>query len=225
MSKRWITLLSRTGTVLMAAGLALVLLSMIPPRKVDQSDFFGAAILEPETFIIDQTYLFEPLTPQNGLYMNIQVNSSTTLYVLNLGKEYVYHWILARFPEIQLSSALNASLLEEFLSAHPDSAARREDLVGETVMQHVPSRLMNVTVVFSNRSMQTASVSYRGKLLNFIVPSERALNPAKFVVPIGFALTIPWLISAKKRMVAKPLGNVVQASGAMPQKSRKAEAQ
>ena len=218
MSKRWITLSGRVGTVLMAAGLALVLLSMIPARKVDQSDFFSAAILESKTFIIDQTYLFEPLTPQNGLYLNIQFNSSITIYMLNLGKEYVYHWILARFPESQLSSTLNGSILEEFLNAHPDSVARREDVVGEAVeLQHVPARLMNVTVVFSNWSMQTARVSYRGKLLNFIVPSERALTPAKFVIPAGFALTIPWLNSIRRRKTTRYLSQCDQIPAQSPQ--------
>ncbi len=210
----------------MAAGLALVLLSMIPPRKVDQSDFFGSAVLESKTFVIDPTYLFEPLTPQRGLYLNIRANSSVATYMLNLDKEYVYHWILARFPEIQLSSNLDASILEEFLAVHPDSVARREDVVGEAVeLQHVPGRLMNVTVVFSNWGTQTASVSYRGKLLSFIVPSERALNPARFAVPVGLVLAIPWLNSARKRFVVEVRGRDVQASGAVSQGSKKAKVQ
>jgi len=226
LSKRWITVLGRAGTVLMAAGLALVLLSMIPARKVDQSDFFGVAILEPQTFIIDPTYIFEPLTPQQGLYLNIRANCSVTAYVLNLGKENVYQWILARFPESQPSSALNGSILDEFLNVHPNSVAQCEDAVGETTeLQHVPSRLMNVTVIFSNRGTQTASVSYRGKLLNYIVPGERALNPAKFAVPVGLVLAVPWLLSTRKRMAAKPPSIVVQASSATAQKSRKARTQ
>ncbi len=200
MSKRLTTILGRTGAVLMAAGLALVLLSMIPPRKVEMSDFSGAKVLESETFTIDDTYIQEPLTPQNGLYLSIQANSSITLYVLNLGKEYVYGWILARFPESLLSSTLNGSILEEFLNAHPDSVARRGDVVSEAVVQNVPARLMNVTVVFSNWGTQAASISYHGKLLNFIVPSERALNPAKFAVPVGLVLAVPWLVSARKRI-------------------------
>jgi hypothetical protein len=57
---------------------------------------------------------------------------------------------------------------------------------------------MNVTLIFSNLGTESAKVKYSGKLLNFIVPSERAINPAKIAVPIGFDLTLPWLNSTLK---------------------------
>jgi len=58
---------------------------------------------------------------------------------------------------------------------------------------------MNVTLILSNPSTETVNVSYSGRLLSFLVPSERALNPAKFVVPIGFVLVLPWLTLWKRR--------------------------
>jgi len=75
-----------------------------------------------------------------------------------------------------------------------------------------------------NPSIEIAKVRYNGKLLHFIVPSERALTPAKFALPVGFVLAIPWLNSARKRMVTKPPSALVQASSTVSQKSEKTKA-
>jgi hypothetical protein len=45
LNKRSTALLSRAGTVLLVAGLALVLLSAIPPRKIENTDFGGTVRL------------------------------------------------------------------------------------------------------------------------------------------------------------------------------------
>lgn len=206
MNKRWITLLGRVGTVLMAAGLALVLLSLIPPQKSRRSDFTGTSILQPKTFSIEsQFYLSDIFDPQRGVYVSAQTNHSVTAYLLNVGNGYVYEWITNHFSEIQTSSStFNVSILEEFLNNHPNSVARRENTVGGLVeFQYAPTKLMNVTLLFSNPSTESANVNYSGSLLSFIIPSERALNPARFVIPMGFVLALPWLTSIWKRRRTK----------------------
>lgn len=206
MNKRWITLLGRVGTILMAAGLALVLLSLIPAQKVWRSDFTGTSILQPKTFSIEsQFYLSDIFDPQCGVYISAQANHSVTAYLLNVGNEYVYEWITTHFSEIQPSSStFNVSILEEFLSKHPNSVAWQENTVGGRVeFQYAPTKLMNVTLIFSNPRTESTNVSYNGRLLSFMIPSERALNSAKFVIPIGFVLALPWLTSMWKRRRTK----------------------
>ncbi len=202
MNKRWITLMGRAGTILMAAGLALVMLSLIPPRKAGNTDFRETSILQPKTFSIESPFFLSSIfDPQRGVYVSAQANHSVTAYLLNVGNEYVYEWITNHFSKIQPSSStFDVSILDEFLTEHPNSVARRENTVGGLVeFQCAPTKLMNVTLIFSNPSTETVKVSYSGRLLSFLVPSERALNPAKFVIPIGFVLALPWLTLWKRR--------------------------
>ena len=202
MNKRWITLLGRVGTVLMAAGLALVLLSLIPAQKVGRSDFTGTSILQPKAFSIESPFFLSSIfDPQRGVYVSAQANHSVTAYLLNVGNEYVYEWITNHFSKIQPSSStFDVSILEEFLNSRPNSVAWQENTVnGRVEFKYAPVKLMNVTLILSNPSTETVNVSYSGRLLSFLVPSERALNPAKFVVPIGFVLVLPWLTLWKRR--------------------------
>jgi len=200
LNKRSTALLSRAGTVLLVAGLALVLLSAIPPRKIENTDFGGTVRLQPRTFSIESTfYTFLRLNPQYGIYINAQANSTVTATLLSLGNQYVQQWITDRYPESQPSSNQNTTIMEDLLNSHPDSIAWQDRIENSNLeLQYAPTKLMNVTLIFSNTGTENAKVTYNGKLLNFIVPSERALNPAKIVVPVGVVLTLPWLSSKLK---------------------------
>jgi hypothetical protein len=194
--------LGRIGLVFIAAGLALVLLSLIPPREVKNSDFMGALILQPKTFLIETPfYLSRPFDPQRGLYINARANNSVRAYLLSVGKGFVYEWITSHFLESQPSASIfNLTVLEEFLADHPHSVAWQEEAVdGRIEFRFAPTKLMNLTLIFSNPGVKSAKVSYNGKLLSFIVPNERALNPAKLVIPTGLILALPWLSSMRKR--------------------------
>lgn len=195
MNKRRVTLMGRAGTVLLVAGLALVMLSLIPPRVVENSDFRETLNLKPKTFAFELSfYLSFPVDPQHGLYLNAQANNSVTAYVLNIDRQYVQQWITNHFPDIQPSPNLNVSILEEFLNNHQASVIWQENVVDRGIeLQYTPTRLMNITLIFSNPNAEAAKVKYSGKLLNFIVPSERALSPAKVLIPSGFVLALPWL--------------------------------
>jgi hypothetical protein len=199
-NKRWVTFSVRCGTVLMVAGLALVMLSLIPPRAIENTDFRQTLNLQPETFTYDLTFFLSvPVDPQHGFYLNAKANNSVTAYLLNVGREYVQQWIVSQIADVQPSHALNISILEKFLKDHPASVTWQEKVADEAVkLQYAPTRLANITLVFSNPNTEAAKVEYDGRLLNFIVPSERALNPAKVAIPTGFILTLPWLNSTRK---------------------------
>jgi len=228
LNRRWSTFMGRAGTILMAAGIALVVLSLIPARTEENTDFEGTSLLQPKTYSVESSFFLSFMfDPQRGLYVNVQANRSVTVYLLNIGREYVYEWIADHFSEYQSSSSTaHTTVLESFLSNNPNSVAWQGNTPdGRLEFQYAPTKLMNVTLIFSNPSTEIAEVRYHGKLLNFIVPSERALTPAKFALPVGFVLAIPWLNSARKRMVTKPLSEVVQASSTVSQKSEKTKAQ
>ena len=202
MKRRWIILLGRIGTVFVAMGFALILLSLIPPVKDQGTDFIEMINLQPQTFsIADPFFLSYPLDPQHGLSVNARANHTVKLYLLSVGRTYVEEWIVRRLSDTQQSvSTLNASLLEEFLKSHQSLVAWQEDTMnGKVEVQYVPTKIVNMTLIFSNWSVQNAHINYSIHLLRVIVSSERALNPAKFLVPLGIALTLPWLNFLMKR--------------------------
>jgi hypothetical protein len=184
----------------MVAGLALFMLSLIPPRAIENTDFRETLNLEPKTFTFQLSFFLSiPVDPQHGFYLNAQANNSVTAYLLNVGGEYVQRWITSHFNDTQPASNRDISILEEFLNNHPTSVAWRENFADTTLeLQYAPTRVMNFTLIFSNPNTEIAKVKYSGKLLNFIVPSERALNPVKVLTPAGFILVLPWLDSTFK---------------------------
>lgn len=196
------TFLGRTGTVLVAVGLALVLLSTIPPQKEYYYDFKGNAIVQPETFSIEsQFYLSLPLDPQRGLQINVRASDNIIVYLLDVDTTYLCNWITSHFSEPENESLMfNISILEEFLNNHPNSVAwQGNPSNGQVEFQYVPTKLVSVTLIFLNPSSESVRVNYNGDLLSFIVPSERVLKPAKFIIPLGFVLVLAWLTSTWKR--------------------------
>lgn len=207
MIKRWKTLIGRAGTILVTAGLALALLSAIPPRAIEYCDFSGTSILQTETFSVESQFLLTwGLDPQRGVYINAQGNRSFTAYLLNVGEKQVFEWIMGNYAGIQPTSQIfTLSILQELLTSHPNWLELQKDSAnGQVEFQYAPTRRENVTLIFSNPSTESVKVRYNGKLLNFIVLSERALSPAKFAVPIGVLFTLPWLHSTWRRRRIKP---------------------
>jgi hypothetical protein len=201
LNRRWSAFMGRAGTILLAAGITLVMLSLIPARTDQNTDFGETSILQPKTFSVGSSFFLSyTFDPQRGLYISVQTNRTVTVYLLNIGKEHVYQWIENQFSENQSSSTTNISVLEDFLNINPNSVAwQGNTLDGRVEFQYAPTKLMNITLIFSNPNTEIAKVKYTGKLLNFIVPSERALNPAKFAIPIGIVLTLPQLTLWKRK--------------------------
>jgi len=193
--------MGRAGTILIAAGIALLMLSLIPARADENTDFGETSTLQPETFSIESSFFLSfTLNPQHGLYLSIQANRSITFYLFNTDKEYVYQWITNHFPDNQTFSTANILVLEDFLKDNPDSVARQGIATdGEAEFQYAPTKLTNVTLIFSNPNPESAKVRYSGRLLIFMVPSERALNAAEFVTPLGVVFIFPQLILTWKR--------------------------
>lgn len=206
MTRRWKILIGRAGTILITAGLALVLLSAIPPRAVENSDFRGTSTLQAETFSVEsQFYLSVGFDPQRGVYINAEGNRSFTAYLLNMGEREVLEWITGNYSGIQPTSPIfSLSILQNLLTIHPNWLELQKDSAnGQVEFQYAPTRRLNTTLIFSNPSTESVKVKYNGKRLDFIVLSERALNPAKFALPIGLLLTLPWLHSTWRRRKIK----------------------
>lgn len=227
MIKRWKTLMGRAGTILVTAGLALVLLSAIPPRAIEYCDFSGTTVLQMETFSVESQFLLSVgLDPQRGVYVNAQGNRSFTAYLLNMGEKQVFEWITGKYSGTQPTSQIfSLSILQELLTSNRNWLELQEDSAnGQVEFQYAPTKRENATLIFSNPSTESVRVRYNGKLLNFIVLSERALNPAKFAVPIGVLLTLPWLHSTWRQRKIKPEQEKLKTDASQKQCSQKSSA-
>jgi hypothetical protein len=188
--KRWIILLGRGGTVLIAIGLALLLVSLIPSAQLG-SFAGGGWVIFPKRF---EASFEDILTPQQGLQVTITTNDTLTVYILEVSIQTLYDWI----SEHQLEQGMtppdfsNVTNLEAFLEANPDSIGWQGEIRNGKI-EYVPTKVTNATLIFSNPSSDYITVEYEGSITALVAPGTKVRNLAQWTIPIGFALTLPWL--------------------------------
>jgi len=197
--KRWIIFLGRGGTVLIAIGLALLLVSLIPPAQL--GTYGGSTFVAPKTF--DPLSYYEPiLTPQQGLQITITANDTLTIYILEVRTQTLYDWINEHHPEPYVGSLWNVTNLEEFLEANPNSIGRQEEM-REGKIDYVPTKVTNATLIFSNPSSNYITVDYEVSITTLIAPGTKVRNLAQWAIPIGFVLALPWLTQLWKEKTTR----------------------
>jgi len=184
--KRWIIILGRGGTVLLAIGLALLLVSLIPPAQIAT---FGRKTAIPPKWA--QPSIERILTPQQGLRLTITADGILDIYILEVTSEVLYQWVTEDF--------LNVTDLEDFLEANPDVIGWH-DIVrnGEIKHEYVPTKVTNTTLVFSNPGSEYVPVDVEVSITSLIAPGTKVRNLAQWVIPIGFVFSFPWLTQLLK---------------------------
>jgi hypothetical protein len=189
--KRWTILVGRGGTILLAIGSALFLVSLVPATQL--GSFMGSGPVYSKTFL---TYSLKVLTPQQGLRMTGTANGTLNVYVLEVDSRYLEGWISEHFSESidDFFGMINVTRLEEFLEMYPNSVAwKGEILNGKIEFEYVPTKITNATLVFSNLSTDFIQVEYEGTKISLVAPRKRVLSLAQWMIPIGFVFTLPWL--------------------------------
>jgi len=208
--KRWLIGASRTGTVLVAVGLALLLVSVIPPGK--SSTFGGSGPrIAPESF---QTfgYFLPPfanisfsnfssahpflstLTPQQKLEIDLTCNGTLDVYLLKKDNE--------SFSS-NFKNGRSVSALQDYLQKHPEIVGlhAKVNLTGK--VEYSPTEVINATVILSNPSQNAVLIGEQeGSIFVLLGPSHKAQMVAAFVIPIGLVLALPLILTQRKR---KPL--------------------
>jgi len=200
--KRWITFSARGGTVLIAIGLALFFVSLIPPATSDGFEGEGLYVA-PKTF--SHWSCFEgTLTPQQGLEIKLTFNGTVNVYLLEVSTQTLYDWILEHYPEQQMTfpDFFNVTRLEEFLDANPDSIGWQEEM-REGEIEYVPTGVTNVTVILSNPSSDYVIVEYKVSITALVAPQTKVRNLAMWIVPAGFILALPLLISVWRATIRR----------------------
>ncbi|MFQ5872087.1 MAG: hypothetical protein ACE5IB_08015, partial [Candidatus Geothermarchaeales archaeon] len=121
--KRQFYWMGRAGTVLLVVGVAVALVSFIPPA--------GGSTLGQSGRFLPEMNLVMPfprlITPQQQLNLTVEAEGLVLVHVLEASESYFRGWIMERFPGLPLDGVvvvgpgLNLTHLEAFLEAHPDS--------------------------------------------------------------------------------------------------------
>ena len=180
---RGIVFLSRGGSVLLAIGLALLLVSLIPSAQLTTSSWKTAI---PPTWV--QPSIEYILTPQQGLRVTLSVNGSLDVYILEVSSYVLYEWV------DDAREFLNVTDLDEFLEANPGSVGWYDEVRNGTIThEYVPTKVTNATLVLSNPSSVYVPVEVEAAVTSLVAPTQKVRTLAQWSIPIGFGLTIPWL--------------------------------
>jgi hypothetical protein len=203
--KRQIILLGRLGTVIVAIGLAMLLVSLIPTysttafggsEQVSSGTFQGIApfanLSTPNATFYGGGEYFTNLTPQQELNVKLTCNGTIDAYLLKMD-------LNTLFQSLNSSSgnSNNATLLEDYLKANPEAVAW-QGKVTEGTVDYTPTAIINATLIFSNPSQNTILLQEDGKILYHLAPANETRTIAFVAIPIGFILALPWLNDLRK---------------------------
>ena len=177
--KRWIIFLGRGGTVLVAIGFALLLVSFFPSAQLISTG--GSGLIIRKMF---ETPFERVLTPQQGLEITITADGTLTVYILEVSSQTIYNWI----------GDYNNSItgLEEFLEANPDSIGVQKEM-SEGEIEYIPTKVTNATLILSNPGSDHITWEFEVSITAILAPGTKVRNLAQWTIPIGFVLALPWL--------------------------------
>jgi hypothetical protein len=209
--KRWLQVVSRVGTVLVAVGLALLLVSLIPPLTT--MSFSSGNVLAPETFTVlgpqippfgenASFYLqfISQLTPQQELKVDITCQGTVDAYILKTSQ-----------PNLMNSlpgGGMNTTALQDYLQVNPNVIGLQSKITDQGTIEYTPTEIINATVLLSNPSRDPVSVNYEGKIMSLLGPSGKTQMIAYVAIPVGFVLAAPWILDLSKKRPRKSAGTI-----------------
>jgi hypothetical protein len=225
---RWITLLGRTGAVLLMVGLALIVVWAPPPGSPHQSSSSGT--IPAAEYKIEHSGVYRS---QTGFEISVDSSENVRIYLLGLSSLELENWrtqvreaypdlddILIKIltvplifvreahpdlddPQIEdiMDIVWNVSVLDKGLQTHPEIILWQSPPSRTLSHEFFPADVLTVTVVVANPSSSNATVRTKMRDLAALAPKNRVILPALLLISIGIALTVPWLIlrKAKKR--------------------------
>ncbi len=187
---------SRLGTVLIAVGLALLIVSLIPPAQTNS--FTNSQVVAPNMFQqlgagssnpftgmtnSNATFYFEffsTLTPQEELNLPLKCNGTVEVYVLKIGA--------AEFFANVKNNAVTP--FTAFIAENPDVVVWQGQ-IREGTVKYSPTEVINTTVIFANPSTNSIVIEYKGSVLSLLAPGDKVRTLAMYVVPVGVLLALP----------------------------------
>jgi len=201
----WATLIGRFGMVLLMTGLALGLVSIIPSAQVrTYSEGMGGAVA-PETY--EFSLQFSLLTPQSGIHISVESNSSFDFYLLNVFTSQFQNWTMAwvkeRFPNLQEYelrwASHNMTVFNAVLESNQDIVLWKSKTTNKISEDFFPPTVSNVTGIIANPSLNVVEYKWEITSITSLAPKARVVLLTQLLIPIGAVLAIPWVYSTRVR--------------------------
>jgi hypothetical protein len=221
---RWITLLGRIGTVILAIGLALLIAWLIPSGSGSWSGW--SQPIEPEQYIIERLGVY---SPQTGFQISVESTDNIRVYLLGVNSVELDNWrtsvreaypdlddmwirifpvplifVREAYPDLDdpqiediMDIVWNVAVLDKGLQTHPEIILWDPPPSSSFSHELFPADTLDIMAVVANPSSNTVEVETRITDLTALAPKERVILPAILLISIGIALAIPWLISRK----------------------------
>lgn len=178
---RSILMLGRGGTVLLFIGLALLLVSFIPPAQLGTT---GSKTAVPPQWA--QPSFEQILTPQQGLQVTFTANGTLDVYILEVSSQTLF--------QLANGELLNVTILEEFLENNPDAIGWQDEIRnGKTHHEYVPTRVTNATLILANPGLDYVPVEIEVTITSQVAPGTKVRNLSLGAIPIGFFMALPWI--------------------------------
>lgn len=136
--------------------------------------------------------------------MTITANGTLSIYIVEISSQVIYGWINEHYSGF--ADSTNVTYFNQFLDSNgPSIAWKGETLNGTFDHEYSPTGIVNVTLAVSNQGPDYVSFNFTGSLFRSVAPASKAQTLSEFTIPIGVALTLPWLgnhLTAKKRRSA-----------------------
>lgn len=201
----WPTLIGRLGMVFLCTGLALGLVSLIPSAQMGAT-YGGSSQIQAEKYT--QLYLpYSPLTPQSGVHIWVESDSSLNVYILGISpsdfQNWTASWVKEHFPELPeyeyWMASLNMSVLNAFLESRSESVLWQSGATSRVSTDFFPETVSDATGVVANPSSSQIDYSYEIKSLTSLAPKARMVLLTEVLLPLGAVLAVPWIYMSRFR--------------------------
>jgi hypothetical protein len=197
--KRWPIVLGRGGTALLAVGLALLLVSLIPSAQLGISTMTAESVGAAGWWGNDlQSLASQPtLTPQQTLHITVNTTGTVNVTLVDTTVEAIMTWISDIQPNV--TDLFNVQYFAEFVKSNPTLIVWQREVDNGTLdYDYVPTQVIsidevNMSLVASNYGSNPAVVEYTGSVETGVAPTAKVQTLSEFTIPIGAALTLPWL--------------------------------
>ena len=223
---RWVTLLGRIGTVILAIGLALLVFSLIPSGAGYEPGW--SQPIEPEQYMIRELGVY---SPQTGLQISVESTDNVHVYLLgvnsveldnwrtllreaypDLDEIFIEFWVVPMifFHEAYPEEALpnlddpqtwdmmwDVAVLDKGLQTHPEIILWDPPPSSSFSHELFPADALDIMAVVANPSSSAVEVDMEIRDLAAVAAKERVIVAARLLIPIGIVLAIPWLILRK----------------------------
>lgn len=201
----WMTLIGRLGMVILMTGLAVGLVSLIPAVQTSPSMSGGMMSIQPEKY--DFLHIYWQLTPQSGVRISIESDSSVDIYLLDINlrdfSNWAFTWVTEQFPnatgDVIYQASMNVTALNAFVESHSDLVLWKSQSAADVSKEFYPNTEVNATGIIANPSPNYVGYQFEIAQLTSIAPKTKVILLTEILIPVGVVLAIPWVYSTRMR--------------------------